>query len=95
MYELRAGQQLLATLRWQRKTLAEAESADARWTFKREVFWHPQVTIRTAGSDENAARGQQAPGLGLLVVLGWYLILLYARDSAVASAISAGVVASS
>jgi hypothetical protein len=54
-YELRAGDQVIATLRRERGSLAEAEAAEGRWTFKREGFWHPRVTVRKAGSDENIA----------------------------------------
>lgn len=155
-YELRAGDEILATLRWQRQTLAEADSADGRWTFKREGFWRPQVTVRSLGSEENAATFRphwmgggtlEIPGqptislvaadfwhsqwewrrpdgltvvhfksrqgiskvggevqiapealrsadVGLLVLLGWYLIVLLARDSAAASASGGAVVAS-
>lgn len=56
-YELRAGDETLATLRWQKRlgTLAVAETADARWTFKRAGFWHPRVTVRAEGSDTDLA----------------------------------------
>jgi hypothetical protein len=40
-FELRAGDDVIATLRWQRSSLAIAETADQSWTFKREGFWHP------------------------------------------------------
>ena len=155
-WELRAGDDVIATLRWQRQTLADAECADGRWTFKREGFWHPQVTARAAGSEQNAAlfrpnwRGggtleipesppvhlaaanfwqsrwewRQGDGgvlvvfksrqgiakvggdvqispaarssadLGLLVLLGWYLIVLFAQDSAIAAASTTGIASS-
>ena len=153
-YDLMAGEELLATLRFQSGTLAEAETADGRWTFKREGFLHTQVTVRAPGSDadlavfrphwagggdmtaglaaglefsaanfwnskwawkdhdqvlisyrgpgglvkakaamEIAPEAGRLPNLSLLAVLGWYLILLFGRDVAIAaSARSATVV---
>jgi len=142
-FELRAGDEVVATLVFQRGTLAAGATADRSWTFKREGFWHPQVTVRKVDSDQNEAvfrphwggggaleiaggetlrlgpanfwhsqwdwqmpdgrsavdfqsRGgflksgaevkiQDAAGLPemeLLVVLGWYLLVLFARDAA-------------
>lgn len=56
-YELLAGDHLLATLK--RKSiwgsLATGTTADGEWTFKRVGFWHPRVTVRVAGSDEDLA----------------------------------------
>ena len=139
----------------ERASLANAQTAGQQWTFKREGFWHPQVTVREQGSDDNVAvfkpgwtgggtlelpEGRQLrfgaanfwhsqwewsepagkalihfkshpgllrmegqvdidseavslPELPLLVVLGWYLLILFARDSAAAGA-TAAVVAS-
>jgi hypothetical protein len=57
-FELRAGDEVIATLRWQRSSLAIAETADQSWTFKREGFWHPRVTVRIPGSDDNIATFQ-------------------------------------
>ena len=56
-FELRAGEETLATLRWQKAfgSLALAEAADGRWTFKRAGFWQPRVTVRAAGSDVDIA----------------------------------------
>ena len=147
-FELRAGDEVVATLRFQRGTLADAEAANVRWTFKREGFWHRRVMIRLLGSDADSgavqlswrgggtlalsdgrtirlaaanvwrsewiwAENQDAPlvrfksrqgfmklegqvdvlgrgvkpdELALLVILGWYLIVLNAEDSAAASA---------
>jgi hypothetical protein len=151
-FELRADDDVVATLSFQRRTLADAESGGQHWTFKREGFWHPRITVRVAGSDDDVAvfsprwagggalvlkegqtlqlvaanfwqsewvwnqgktrlmrfTGQQglikAKGavaiqpeatklkeLPLLVLLGWYLILLFSDDAAAAG--SAGVVA--
>jgi hypothetical protein len=152
-FELRAGDEVVATLAFQRSSLATAQTAEQSWTFKREGFWHPHVTARVADSDQNLAvfrphwmgggtldlgdagqlrfgaanfwhtqwdwqtsqgkslvhfksqhgflkSGAQVeiepdeatnPDLPLLVVLGWYLLVLFARDAAAAS--SAGGVA--
>lgn len=54
-YELCAGEEVVGTLSWQRGSLAAADIADNRWTFKREGFWHPRVTIRVAGSETDSA----------------------------------------
>jgi hypothetical protein len=149
-FELRAGDEVIGTLVWQRSSLATAETAERRWSFKREGFWHPQVTVRSPDSEQNeglfrpgwagggtldlgngrllrlgAANfwhtqwdwqlpdgsaavefnsrsgflksgsevkiddGARAlPELPLLVVLGWYLLVLFARDAASASTAS-------
>jgi hypothetical protein len=151
-FELRAAEDVIGTLKFERASLASGETAGQQWTFKREGFWHPQVTIRVRNSDANVAvfkpawtgggtlevpqgrllrfgaanfwhsqwdwsdqagsplvhfkshagllkmEGQvdvepaaaAAAELSLLVVLGWYLLILFARDSA---ASTAGVVA--
>ena len=155
-FELQASDEVVATLEFQRASLASGETADQRWTFKREGFWHPQVTVRVPDSDANVAvfkpawtgggtleipQGRQlrfgaanfwhsqwdwldaqnqplvhfkshqgllkvegevtieasavkSPDLPLLVVVGWYLLVLFARDAAesslVVSAASAG-----
>jgi hypothetical protein len=54
-YELRADAELLATLQFRGGTLADVETADGRWTFKRQGFWHQQITVRATGSDEDIA----------------------------------------
>jgi hypothetical protein len=61
-YELRAGDDILATVRWQKHagTLALAATADGRWTFKRQGFWRPRVTARAAGSDVDIATFEAA-----------------------------------
>lgn len=151
-FELHSAEDVVGTLKFDRASLASGETAGQQWTFKREGFWHPQVTIRVPGSDANIAVFKPAwtgggalelpqgrllrfgaanfwhsqwdwsdqagsplvhfkshagllkmegqvdvePGaaaaaeLPLLVVLGWYLLILFARDSA---ASTAGVVA--
>lgn len=154
-HELRAGAKVVATLVFQRGSLADAAVAEQHWTFKREGFWHPRIMVRTGGSDVDLAifrprwmgggaleLGQgktvdfspanlwqsqwfwkevQTPlvtfksrhglvksgaqvevrpeaadnrDLALLVLLGYYLILLYAEDAAAAS-VAATVVATS
>jgi hypothetical protein len=153
-FELRASDDVVATLEFERSSLASAETAGQKWTFKREGFWHPQVTIRVPGSDSNVAVFKPAwtgggslelsegrllrfgaanfwhsqwdwsdvasqapllhfkshagllrmegqvdietaavtyPELPLLVVLGWYLLILFARDSAAAGSTAAVV----
>lgn len=54
-YELRAQDDVVATLRWQKGAVAEAATADGRWTFKRQGFWHPRVTVRALGSETDLA----------------------------------------
>jgi hypothetical protein len=54
-HELRAGDDLVATLRFQRGSLADAEADGQHWTFKRQGFWQPRVTVRVAGSDADVA----------------------------------------
>ncbi len=56
-YELRAGDELIATLRFRSSfgSFATAESADGCWTFKRVGFWQARVTIRGCGSDMDLA----------------------------------------
>jgi hypothetical protein len=154
-HELRAGGDVVATLHFQRGSLADAEAAGAHWTFKRQGFWHPRVTVRTAGSDADLAvfhprwvgggslefpdgrsvrlssanfwqsewvwqenekplirfngrhgllkargavevlpDGAALLDLSMLILLGWYLILLHAEDSAAASSASTVAVVS-
>jgi hypothetical protein len=146
-HELRAGDDVLATLRFQRGSLADAEAEGHHWTFKRQGFWQPRVTVRIPGSDADVAvfrprwagggmldfadgasvrlssanfwqsewvwqekdqplmlfKGRHGivkakgaveiqsgaasrPDTPLLVLLGWYLILLHADDTAAATA---------
>jgi hypothetical protein len=145
-YELRAGDEVVATVRCQEAcgSLADATAGDSHWTFKRTGFWHPRVTVRVPGSDADVAnfsarwtgtgtlelpperrfhwgaanawqsqwawqdaegtplvhvKGRQGlvkvegqveitpaavalPELDLLVALGWYLVVLRARENA-------------
>lgn len=56
-FELHTDGQLAATMRFRSEfgTFATAESADGCWTFKRTGFWHPQVSVRVCGSDDDIA----------------------------------------
>jgi hypothetical protein len=56
-YELKAGNQVIATLLYPRffDTFATAESADGTWTFQGGDFRQPTVHIRTAGTDMDLA----------------------------------------
>lgn len=56
-FELRSGDTLFGTLRFETATgtLAIAESATSRWTFKRVGFLNPRVTIREDGGTEDVA----------------------------------------
>jgi hypothetical protein len=56
-YELRAGDDVVARLRWQKPggSLALGEAADGKWSFKRTGFFSPKVTVRAAGTDSDIA----------------------------------------
>ena len=56
-YELRSGEELVATLRFRSSygSLATGESGDGCWTFKRVGFWQPRVTVRRCNEDDNSA----------------------------------------
>jgi hypothetical protein len=56
-YEMRADDELIATLRFRSSfgTFATGESADGCWTFKRIGFWQTKATIRTCESDTEIA----------------------------------------
>src|SRR5256885_383788 len=46
-YELRAGDEIVGSLRWEHSSLASGETADERWTFNREGgFWHPRIRVK-------------------------------------------------
>lgn len=55
-YELRAEDELAATLRFRSLcgSFATAESADGCWTFKRVGFWQTRVTVRACGESADA-----------------------------------------
>jgi hypothetical protein len=56
-YELRAGEELVAILRFRSSfgSFATAESVDGCWTFKRVGFWQTRVTVRPCGADADIA----------------------------------------
>ncbi|HWM91609.1 MAG TPA: hypothetical protein VN493_12655 [Thermoanaerobaculia bacterium] len=60
-YELRAGEELVATLRFRSSwgSFATAESADGCWTFKRVGFWQTRVTVRPCESEAEIATFRQ------------------------------------
>jgi len=54
-YTLQAAQETVGMLSWQGGSLAAADMGTDHWTFKREGFWHPRVTVRVAGSADDIA----------------------------------------
>lgn len=56
-YELRAGENLAATLEFPKTfgSLAIATAADGRWTFKRVGFFNPRITVRVEGQEAELA----------------------------------------
>jgi hypothetical protein len=56
-WELRTGEEVIATLKWEKMTgsLATATAADGTWTFKRSGFLNVRVHVRAAGSDQDVA----------------------------------------
>lgn len=56
-YELRAGDDVVATLRFRSAfgTLAMAETAEDCWTFKRTGFWKTRVTVRRCNAEQDVA----------------------------------------
>lgn len=56
-YELRAGSEVVATLRFRSSfgSYATAESDDGCWTFKRVGFWRTKVTVRPCDSNDDIA----------------------------------------
>jgi len=57
-FELRSGEDVLGTLRWNSisGSLANAAAADGLWTFKRTGFFNPRITVRAQGSDLDFAQ---------------------------------------
>lgn len=55
IYELRAEDEVLATLRWEQKNRVVAESAEGTWTFQRTGIFRQTVTVRTPGSEAEIA----------------------------------------
>lgn len=60
-YELRAGEEVVATLRFRSSwgSFATAESADGCWTFKRVGFWQTRATVRPCESEVEIASFRQ------------------------------------
>ncbi len=56
-FELRAGDQVVATLGWETScgSLARGSTAQGSWTFKRVGFLNPRVTVRQSGSEIDVA----------------------------------------
>ena len=56
-YELRAGDEVLASLHWETAwgTLATARTAEGEWTFKRSGFWQQRIGVRPIGSEREVA----------------------------------------
>jgi hypothetical protein len=56
-YQLSNGDELVGRLRFEKfsGSLATAEVASQNWTFKREGFLHPRVTVRAQKSEVNLA----------------------------------------
>jgi hypothetical protein len=56
-YQLKNGDELVGQLRFEKSygSLATAEVASQNWTFKREGFLHPRVTVRVPNSEVNLA----------------------------------------
>jgi hypothetical protein len=56
-FELRAGDDLVGTLNFPKLfgTLAEAESGDGAWTFKRIGFWQQKATVRVRDAETDLA----------------------------------------
>lgn len=54
-FELRAGNELVGTLRWPKAlfSLCIAETADGSWTFNRHGFFNTRVNARVTGSDQD------------------------------------------
>lgn len=56
-YELRFGDELIGTLRFPKflSSLAEAETADGRWTFQRVGFWKKRTVVRASSAAADLA----------------------------------------
>jgi len=57
LYQLQKGQDVIGRLTWNSRcgTLADAECAEGRWTFKRVGCFDPFVTVRAYGSERTLA----------------------------------------
>jgi hypothetical protein len=54
-FELRAGDEIVGSLRWERYAHATAETAAQQWNFNREGFWRTRITVRAPGAETNFA----------------------------------------
>ena len=54
-YELQAGDEVVATLRWHGESLAIAETADGHWSFERPGYRRARVSVKTVGSGTQIA----------------------------------------
>lgn len=72
-YELRADEEVVATLDWGKSwgTLATARTAEGAWTFKRSGFWQQRVGVRPLDSErEIASFAPKWSGDGTLTLAG-------------------------
>src|SRR5689334_11979058 len=72
-HELRAGDEVLATLEWGSPwgTFATARTADEEWTFKRTGFWQQRIGVRPVGTErEVAIFAPDWRGNGILTIAG-------------------------
>jgi hypothetical protein len=65
-FELRSGDDAIATLSWEKAlgTLATAQTAEKTWTFKRVGFFNTRVTVRSPGSEADIATFKPSWGYG-------------------------------
>jgi hypothetical protein len=65
-FELRSGEDVVATLAWEKPfgTLAAAQTAEKTWTFKRVGFFNPRVTVRSPASEADIAVFRPSWGYG-------------------------------
>jgi hypothetical protein len=72
-YELRADEEVLATLQWKNTlgTLATARTAEGAWTFKRGGFWQQRIVVRPLDTEHDVATFvPNWSGGGVLTVAG-------------------------
>ncbi|MFA7228234.1 MAG: hypothetical protein WC061_04300 [Melioribacteraceae bacterium] len=57
MFELKSGNELFGRLLFPKSvgSLAEAETSEGKWTFKRVGFFSTRITVRKAGSEDDMA----------------------------------------
>ena len=70
-YELLAGDEAVASLRWRGGSLAMSETADGHWSFERPGYRRSRVSVRTVGSGTKiAAFNSNWTGGGTLELAG-------------------------